>query len=85
MDPVAGKVSVVASLFGSVAVYSEPSPGNAILLSTIPVREVLGAQGHTDPHDALFLPNGDIVVTCWNNPHTPKSIGTISYWQRVLK
>jgi len=83
MDPVVGKVVVVASLQGSVGVYSEPSPGNATLLSTIPVREVLGAQGHTDPHDALFLPSGDIVVTCWKNPTTPGSIGTISYWKRV--
>ena len=63
MDPVAGKVSVVASLTGSVGVFSENGgPGNATLLSTIPVREMLGAQGHTDPHDALFLPSGDIVV-----------------------
>jgi hypothetical protein len=45
MDPVAGKVSVVASLYGSVGVFSEAAPGNATLLSTIPVREVLGAQG----------------------------------------
>lgn len=84
MDPVAGKVSAVASLQGSVSVYSEPSPGNATLLSTIPVRAVLGAQGHTDPHDVLFLPSGDIVVTCWKNPNTPGSIGTISYWKRVV-
>ena len=45
---------------------------------------MLGAQGHTDPHDALFLPSGDIVVTCWKNPGTPGSIGTISYWKRVV-
>jgi len=84
MDPVAGKVSVVASLTGSVGVFSENGgPGNATLLSTIPVREMLGAQGHTDPHDALFLPSGDIVVTCWKNPTTIGSIGTISYWKTV--
>jgi len=83
-DPVAGKVSVVAALSGSVGVYSETAgPGKSKLLSTIPVRQVLGAQGHTDPHDALFLPSGDIVVTCWKNPGTPGSIGTISYWKRL--
>jgi hypothetical protein len=84
MDPVAGKVSVVASLQGSVAVFSEAhGPGNATLLSTIPVRALLGAQGHTDPHDALFLPNGDIVVTCWKNDKEQTSLGTISYWKRM--
>ena len=52
-DPVHGRMSVMASLSGSVGIYSEPAPGNSSLLSTIPVREMLGAQGHTDPHDAL--------------------------------
>ena len=85
-DPEVGRMSVVASLSGSVGVFAEPpgAPGNATLLSTIPVRAVLGAQGHTDPHDALFLPSGDIVVTCWQNPSTKGSIGTISYWKRVV-
>lgn len=82
-DPVHGRMSVMASLSGSVGIYSEPSPGNSSLVSTIPVREMLGAQGHTDPHDALFLPSGDVVVTCWKNPGTKGSIGTISYWKRI--
>jgi len=83
-DPIHGRMSAVASLTGSVAIYSEPSAGNATLLSTIPVRQLLGEQGHTDPHDILFLPSGDIVVTCWKNPSEPTSIGTISYWKRLV-
>ena len=50
MDPIMGKMSVVASLQGSIGVFSENhGPGNATLLSTIPVRAVLGAQGGAMP------------------------------------
>jgi hypothetical protein len=76
-------VNCVETPKGSVGIFSEPAAGYSTLLSTIPVRELLGEQGHTDPHDAIFLPNGDIVVTCWKNPGEPTSIGTISYWERV--
>ena len=53
------------------------------LVSTVDVAALIGHLGSLHPHDALFLPNGDVVVTCWKNPGTKGSIGTISYWQRV--
>ena len=34
-------------------------------------------------HAFRFLPSGDVVVTCWKNPGTKGSIGTISYWKRM--
>ena len=34
----------------------------------------LGGDGHKHPHDAIFLPNGDVVVGTWNPGH-------LSYWR----
>ncbi len=42
----------------------------AKLLSTGP------GEGHAHPHDAIFLPNGDVVVGTWNP-------GNLSYWVRA--
>jgi hypothetical protein len=43
----------------------------------INVSQLIGKQtGSLHPHDAIFLPNGDIVVGTWNP-------GAVSYWQRL--
>ena len=57
---------------GQVAILS---PHNEVL-SVIAVSELLGDQGSVHPHDALFLPNGDIAVATWKPGH-------ISYWKRL--
>lgn len=88
-DPVKGQVAAVPSLGhgytnltnGCVEIYDQSNS----LLSTIEVAETIGYLGHQHPHDAIFLPNGDIVVCCWAGPANPgqgPAKGTISYWRR---
>ena len=36
----------------------------------------LAADHHDHPHDAIFLPNGDMVVATWNP-------GRLSYWKKL--
>eukprot|EP00937_MAST-01D_sp_MAST-1D-sp2_P000485 g485.t1 len=55
---------------GQVAVLD----GRNRLLADIAVSRLLGHQGSVHPHDAIFLPNGDIVVATWNP-------GRVSYWK----
>ena len=69
---------------GSVAIYGPKDE----LLSTIYVAEKIGHLGNQHPHDAMFLPNGDIVCCCWGGPANTDPVqgpakGTISYWKRV--
>lgn len=45
-------------------------------VATINVKELLGDKGFNHPHDAIFLPNGDIVVATWNP-------GRIGYWRKL--
>jgi len=89
-DKEAGKVSIVPSLGinytnlweGSTAIYAP----NGTVLSVIEVAKHIGHLGHQHPHDAVFLPNGDVVVCCWSGPGTPgmsPAKGTISYWKRL--
>ena len=63
---------VVAGLNGPVAIMSKE---NAVV-SLIEVGELIGDQGSKHPHDAIFLPNGDVVVGTWNP-------GYVSYWKRL--
>ncbi len=46
------------------------------VVSVIEVSKLLGAQGFVHPHDAIWLPNGDIVVCTWNP-------GRLGYWKRL--
>ena len=46
------------------------------LVSVIKVSELLGDKGAVHPHDAHWLPNGDIVVATWRP-------GTITYWKHL--
>mmetsp|Transcript_101470 Transcript_101470/g.326093 ORF Transcript_101470/g.326093 Transcript_101470/m.326093 type:complete len:344 (-) Transcript_101470:23-1054(-) len=64
--------AIVPALGGPVGILD----GENQLVSVIRVSVLLGASGHLHPHDATFLPNGDIVVATWNP-------GRISYWRRL--
>jgi hypothetical protein len=44
--------------------------------SVIEVGRLLGEHGFRHPHDAIWLPNGDIAVCTWNP-------GRLAYWRRV--
>merc|ERR1712100_381610 len=66
------KHAIVAELDGEVHILNED---NAVV-STINVRNLIGVNGSKNPHDAMFLPNGDMVVATWNP-------GRISYWRRI--
>lgn len=75
-------------LNGSVAIYntSAPSP-NPDPISVIEVARWIGHLGHQHPHDAIFLPSGDMVICCWSGPSDGPDFGpakgTISYWKRL--
>lgn len=59
--------------------------GESTIIGKIEISKLLGHKGHQHPHDAIFLPNGDLVVCCWSgppNPHQGPALGTISYWER---
>jgi hypothetical protein len=48
------------------------------VVSVLEIAKLLGGapgEGHNHPHDAIFLPNGDVVVGTWNPGH-------LSYWVR---
>tara|TARA_B110000208_G_scaffold171564_1_gene213934 strand:+ start:112 stop:1515 length:1404 start_codon:yes stop_codon:yes gene_type:complete len=67
-------------LNGSVSIFHS----NQTLVSTIEVAQYLGVGvlGHTHPHDAIFLPNGDIVVAIWKG-HEAGSLGGFEYWTHL--
>lgn len=46
------------------------------VVSVLEVGKLLGYRGFKHPHDAIWLPNGDIVVCTWNP-------GAIGYFRRV--
>lgn len=63
---------VVPTLEGFVFVLDKDNRN----VSTIDVKSLLGGLGDNHPHDAIFMPNGDIAVATWNP-------GRISYWSRL--
>jgi hypothetical protein len=68
--------------YGNVGIYGKDEE----VLAVIEVARTIGHLGHQHPHDAIFLPNGDVVVCCWAGPSDPgvgQSHGTISYWRRL--
>ena len=74
-----GDFALVASLGtpgdmndGSVGIIDQRS-GNVV--SELKINALLGHKGHVYPHDALWLPNGDVAVCTWNP-------GRLSYWRR---
>lgn len=64
--------AIVPDLTGPVAVLAK----NNSVISIVNVSKLLGDQGHKHPHDAVFLPNGDMVVATW-------APGRISYWKKL--
>jgi len=82
---------------GAVGIYDKDNK----LISELRVSEYLWEQGDQHPHDAMFLPNGDIVICTYGGacqgrpseacrmsqyPHVRgASAGTISYWRRVVR
>lgn len=46
------------------------------VVSVIEVGRLLGEHGFRHPHDAIWLPNGDVAVCTWNP-------GRLAYWRRV--
>ena len=67
-----GDFALVPDLNGPLVILDKD---NAVA-SVIEVGKLLGAQGFVHPHDAIWLPNGDIVVCTWNP-------GRLGYWQRL--
>ena len=67
-------------LNGSVGIYDK----NNELVSNIEVARWLGVGvlGHTHPHDAIFLANGDVAVAIWAG-HEEGSVGGLEYWRRL--
>jgi hypothetical protein len=62
--------SIVPDLAGPVAVMDNTNT----VVSIVNVSVLLAAEQHKHPHDAIFLPNGDMVVATW-------APGRISYWK----
>lgn len=67
-----GDFLLIPDLSGHLSILDKDNK----VVSRVDVSEVLGEQGGQYPHDAIFLPNFDIVVGTWNS-------GTLSYWERV--
>lgn len=65
---------IMPDLYGPVAVLDK----NNAVISVVNVSVLLAQQQHKHPHDAIFLPNGDMVVATWNP-------GRVSYWKRLYK
>jgi hypothetical protein len=70
MYPDLNGIAITPDLSGPVGVLDAT---NAVV-SIVKVSELLAADQHKHPHDAIFLPNGDMVVATW-------APGRISYWK----
>jgi hypothetical protein len=74
------EVEVEVELAPSVVVVSSvivEETASVVIISVVSVVNVsvlLAAEQHKHPHDAIFLPNGDMVVATW-------APGRISYWK----
>jgi len=69
-DPSHDGRSIVPDLYGPVAVLDNAHK----VISVVNVSDLLAAEQHKHPHDAIFLANGDMVVATW-------APGRISYWK----
>ena len=72
MYPELQAIAVSPDLSGPVAILDASN----VVVSVVNVSVLLAAEKHLHPHDAILLPNGDLVVATWNP-------GRISYWQRI--
>jgi len=65
--------AIVPDLAGPVDVLDKDNK----VISVVNVSGLLGeTEGTKHPHDAIFLPNGDMVVGAWNP-------GRLTYWKRL--
>ena len=64
--------AIIPDLNGPVAVLDNTNK----VISVVNVSVLLAADQHKHPHDAIFLPNGDMVVATW-------APGRISYWKKL--
>ena len=64
--------AIMPDLAGPVAVLDASNT----VVSVVNVSVLLAAEQHKHPHDAIFLPNGDMVVATW-------APGRVSYWKRL--
>ncbi|CAK0879958.1 unnamed protein product, partial [Prorocentrum cordatum] len=64
--------AIVPDLSGPVSVLDR---GDKVI-SVVNVSQLLAEEGTKHPHDAIFLPNGDMVVGAW-------APGRLSYWKRL--
>ena len=64
--------AISPDLSGPVAVLDKTNK----VISIVNVSVLLAAEQHKHPHDAIFLPNGDMVVATW-------APGRISYWKKL--
>ena len=64
--------AIVPDLSGAVAVLD----ANNSVISVVNVSGLLAEWSHDHPHDAIFLPSGDMVVATWNP-------GRLSYWKKL--
>jgi hypothetical protein len=63
-------IAITPDLAGPVGVLNKDNE----VVSVVNVSVLLAADQHKHPHDAIFLPNGDMVVATW-------APGRISYWK----
>lgn len=61
MYPEQEGIAIVPDLAGPVAVMNNANE----VVSVVNVSVLLAEQQHKHPHDAIFLPNGDMVVATW--------------------
>uniref|UniRef100_A0A6V4RSR4 Uncharacterized protein n=1 Tax=Prymnesium polylepis TaxID=72548 RepID=A0A6V4RSR4_9EUKA len=64
--------AISPDLAGPVAVLDDSNK----VVSVVNVSVLLAAEEHKHPHDAVFLPNGDMVVATW-------APGRVSYWKKL--
>ena len=64
--------AISPALDGPVAVLD----ARDAVVSVVNVSVLLAAEQHKHPHDAIFLPNGDMVVATW-------APGRVSYWKKL--
>jgi len=64
--------AIVPDLSGPVAVLDKTNT----VISVVNVSVLLNFDKEQHPHDAMFLPNGDMVVATWNP-------GRVSYWKKL--
>lgn len=70
MYPDLDGIAITPDLAGPVGVLDKTNT----VVSVVNVSVLLAAEDHKHPHDAIFLPNGDMVVATW-------APGRISYWK----